>query len=102
MLEAPLMLEEIAVLQEIQEVAKEVPFIEDSSEVLDISPDLLFQRLVALRREIAKEAKLPPYIIFHDKTLKEMVSKLPVDLEEMKEVSGVGNARLEKYGSQIC
>ena len=66
--------------------------------VLDISQDLLFQRLVALRKQIAKEEKLPPYIIFHDTSLKDMVSKLPVDLESMKNVSGVGHAKLEKYG----
>jgi ATP-dependent DNA helicase RecQ len=61
----------------------------------------LFQKLVALRRDIAKEASVPPYIIFHDTTLKDMVSKLPVDLDSMKEVSGVGNTKLEKYGSRF-
>ena len=68
---------------------------------MDISQDLLFQRLAALRKQIAKEEKLPPYIIFHDTSLKDMVSKLPVDLEAMKDVSGVGNAKLKKYGSRF-
>jgi ATP-dependent DNA helicase RecQ len=68
------------------------------SKVEDISTDILFDRLVALRRDIAKESKLPPYIIFHDTSLKDMVSRLPLDLERMKEVSGVGHAKLEKYG----
>jgi superfamily II DNA helicase RecQ len=71
------------------------------SEVSSITSKLLFQKLVALRREIAQAVNLPPYIIFHDTTLKDMISKLPVDLDEMKEVSGVGQAKLEKYGIQF-
>lgn len=85
----------------LQEVKQAEPMSEAVPEVLDISPDLLFQRLVALRKQIAKEEKLPPYIIFHDTSLKDMVSKLPVDLEAMKNVSGVGHAKLEKYGSRF-
>jgi len=85
----------------LQEVKQAEPMSEAVSEILDISPDLLFQRLVALRKQIAKEEKLPPYIIFHDTSLKDMVSKLPVDLEAMKNVSGVGHAKLEKYGSRF-
>jgi superfamily II DNA helicase RecQ len=88
-------------LEEIHEVAQAEPFIENTPDSLDISPNLLFQRLVTLRREIAREAKLPPYIIFHDTTLKDMVSKLPVDLNEMKEISGIGNTKLEKYGNRF-
>lgn len=64
----------------------------------DISPDLLFQKLVALRRQIAQEVKLPPFIIFHNTSMKDMVSRLPVDLEAMKDISGVGQSKLEKYG----
>ena len=89
------------VTDNLQEVEQAEPLSEAVPEVLDISPDLLFQRLVALRRQIAKEEKLPPYIIFHDTSLKDMVSKLPVDLEAMKNVSGVGHAKLEKYGSRF-
>ena len=89
------------VTDDLQEVEQAKPLSEAVPEVLDISPDLLFQMLVALRREIAKEEKLPPYIIFHDTSLKDMVSKLPVDLEAMKNVSGVGHAKLEKYGSRF-
>jgi ATP-dependent DNA helicase RecQ len=86
---------------DLQEVEQAEPLSEAVPEVLDISPDLLFQRLVALRKQIAKEEKLPPYIIFHDTSLKDMVSKLPVDLEAMKNVSGVGHAKLEKYGDRF-
>jgi superfamily II DNA helicase RecQ len=85
-------------LDNLQEVEKVEPFSEAVTEGLDVSPDLLFQKLVDLRKQIAKEEKLPPYIIFHDTSLKDMVSKLPIDLESMKGVSGVGYTKLEKYG----
>ena len=62
-------------------------------------PEQLFQRLVALRRQIAAEVKLPPYIIFHDATLRTMSQVLPADMETLKAIQGVGQAKLEKYGA---
>ncbi|NLL05371.1 MAG: hypothetical protein GX270_06190 [Clostridiaceae bacterium] len=85
-------------VDDLQKIEKTEAFCEEVPKVLDVSQNLLFQRLVALRKQIAKEEKLPPYIIFHDTSLKDMVSKLPVDLEAMKDVSGVGHTKLEKYG----
>jgi Superfamily II DNA helicase len=64
-------------------------------------PEQLFHRLVALRKQISSEVRLPPYIIFHDVTLKEMCRLLPADLEAMKDVQGVGLAKLEKYGMRF-
>ena len=61
----------------------------------------MFQKLVALRKQISAEVKLPPYIIFHDVTLKEMSRLLPSDLEAMKNIQGVGLAKLEKYGRRF-
>ena len=58
----------------------------------------LFAHLVFLRKQIATEANLPPYIIFHDSTLKDMCRLLPSSLEELRAVQGVGQAKLEKYG----
>ena len=66
-----------------------------------ICDDSLFQKLVILRTEIAREIKLPPYIIFHDKSLLEMSEKLPLDLDSLSEISGVGKTKLEKYGSRF-
>ena len=88
------------VTDNLQEVKQAEP-LSEVPEAFDTSPDLLFQKLVALRKQIAKEEKLPPYIIFHDTSLKDMVSKLPSDLEAMKDISGVGHAKLEKYGSRF-
>ncbi len=58
----------------------------------------LFDQLRAKRLEISKEQGLPPYIIFHDKTLIEMVKIRPQNLTELAKISGVGEAKREKYG----
>lgn len=57
-----------------------------------------FERLRALRSEIAKENGIPPYVVFSDKTLKEMAEKLPHDKEAMLDISGVGEVKFERYG----
>ena len=61
----------------------------------------LFTKLVELRRELATTAKVPPYVVFNDKTLREMAEKLPVDLAAFGNISGVGRAKLEKYGEMF-
>lgn len=61
----------------------------------------LFEVLRSLRTEIAREEKVPPYIVFSDKTLKEISIVKPVTEESMLTVSGVGQFKLEKYGSRF-
>ena len=61
----------------------------------------LFHKLSGLRRELASAAKVPPYMIFHDKTLLSMVEKMPVDLFSLGNISGVGKSKLEKYGDMF-
>jgi len=58
----------------------------------------LFRRLSALRRDLAVAAKVPPYVVFHDKTLRAMIECMPADLEALGAVPGVGASKLEKYG----
>jgi ATP-dependent DNA helicase RecQ len=58
----------------------------------------LFEALRELRRELAQEAGLPPYVIFHDATLREMATSRPASLAALGEVSGVGSRKLEAYG----
>ncbi|WP_343564635.1 DNA helicase RecQ [Kiloniella sp. b19] len=58
----------------------------------------LFDRLKALRLELAKEQSLPPYVIFNDKTLFEMATVRPSTLEAMEDLYGVGKRKLERYG----
>lgn len=58
----------------------------------------LFEKLRALRKDLAQEQGVPPYVIFHDATLKQMAEVRPADLAAMKEISGVGETKLERYG----
>lgn len=58
----------------------------------------LFQTLRALRLDLAKEQNVPPYVIFHDATLIELAKIQPQSLEEMEAISGIGTAKLERYG----
>ena len=60
--------------------------------------DPLFEALRARRRDLAKEAGVPPYVIFHDSTLREMAAVKPTSLGALGRVSGVGEAKLAKYG----
>ena len=60
--------------------------------------DPLFDALRALRRDLAAEAGVPPYVIFHDATLREMAASRPASLAALGEVSGVGTRKLEAYG----
>ena len=61
----------------------------------------LFDLLKELRREIAREEKVPPYIVFSDKTLVHMCLVKPQNKEEMLKVSGVGEFKFEKYGERF-
>jgi len=60
--------------------------------------DPLFEALRKLRRELAAEARLPPYVIFNDATLREMAAVRPSTPAELGEVNGVGSRKLEAYG----
>jgi ATP-dependent DNA helicase RecQ len=60
--------------------------------------DPLFEALRALRRELAAEAQVPPYVIFHDATLREMAAARPSSLDELGEIPGIGARKLEAYG----
>ena len=65
------------------------------------SDELLFERLRGLRTEIAKEEKVPPYVVFSDKTLTHMCLSRPKTKEQMLAVSGVGEYKYEKYGERF-
>ncbi len=61
----------------------------------------LFEALKARRRAIAAEATVPPYVIFHDSTLREMALTKPRSLVEMARITGVGTRKLDAYGAQF-
>jgi ATP-dependent DNA helicase RecQ len=60
--------------------------------------DPLWQALKAARMVLAKEQGVPPYLIFHDSTLLEILNQRPGNLDELGKISGVGQAKLAKYG----
>ena len=60
--------------------------------------DPLFEALRAQRRTLAEEANVPPYVIFHDATLREMATVRPADIRALGRISGVGARKLEAYG----
>ena len=66
--------------------------------VEDVKYPELFEILRQHRYQLAQKAHIPPYIIFSDKTLREMSTYLPVNREEMLAINGVGNSKYEKYG----
>lgn len=69
-----------------------------SSPITSSAHDPLFDRLRALRKRLADEAGVPPYVIFHDATLREMSQRHVTSLEEFARIPGVGATKLAKYG----
>jgi ATP-dependent DNA helicase RecQ len=63
--------------------------------------DPLWQALKAKRLELAREQGVPPYVIFHDSTLLEMLNRKPQTLDEMGRISGVGQSKLMRYGDDF-
>jgi ATP-dependent DNA helicase RecQ len=61
----------------------------------------LWSALRACRRELAEEQGVPPFVIFHDKTLREMLLRRPRDAAELLSINGVGHAKLERYGQRF-
>src|SRR5438874_609749 len=63
--------------------------------------DPVFEALREARRQLAAEAGVPPYVIFHDSTLREIAESKPRDLSELSKVQGVGAAKLDRYGEAM-
>ncbi|MES2764451.1 MAG: DNA helicase RecQ [Bacteroidota bacterium] len=61
----------------------------------------LFDLLKSLRKQLADDDKVPPYVIFSDATLVEMASYFPLTIDEMRKISGVGEMKLERYGGNF-
>lgn len=79
--------------QERKEQAKEKPKSKTA-----IFEEELYENLRKKRLELAKDEGVPPYVVFSDKTLKEMATERPINVDEMGEISGVGAVKLDKYG----
>jgi ATP-dependent DNA helicase RecQ len=71
--------------------------------VVELGPEAeaVFERLRAWRTAVAKELGMPPYVIFHDSTLRQIAAAPPATLAGLALVNGVGETKLAKYGQQI-
>jgi ATP-dependent DNA helicase RecQ len=63
--------------------------------------DALFEALRSLRKRIADQAGVPPYIVFNDASLREMSQRQPTSLDEFSVITGVGQAKLARYGQEF-
>ncbi|NQD36089.1 DNA helicase RecQ [Permianibacter sp. IMCC34836] len=77
-----------------KKTSRETAFSNDADETL-------WNALRDKRRELAKEHSVPPYVIFHDATLKAMLEQRPSSMGELAQISGVGARKLEAYGSEF-
>ncbi|MDE8674131.1 MULTISPECIES: DNA helicase RecQ [Priestia] len=66
-----------------------------------VQDDELFAHLRSVRKQLADEAGVPPFVIFSDDTLHDMCTKLPVTLEQFATVKGVGEQKQERYGERF-
>jgi ATP-dependent DNA helicase RecQ len=69
----------------------------EAAHPLSGADQLVFERLRALRKRLADEQHIPPYIIFHDATLREIVERAPQTIAEFSLIRGVGEAKLKRY-----
>ena len=63
--------------------------------------DPLFEALRAWRRDRAKEQGVPPYVIFHDATLRAVAALKPSSLRALSDVEGIGDTKLERHGESL-
>lgn len=62
----------------------------------------LYAMLKSLRKKIAKQLELPPYVIFQDPSLEAMATTYPITLEELQNIPGVGAGKAKRYGEEFC
>lgn len=72
-----------------------------ASQTLDPADQPLWLALRALRRDLALAQGVPPYVIFHDSTLMAMVEHMPLSLQEMRLIGGIGDSKLSRYGDDF-
>ncbi|MEL0027994.1 MAG: RQC domain-containing protein, partial [Perlucidibaca sp.] len=72
-----------------------------ASAQVDAADQPLWLALRAKRRELAESQGVPPYVIFHDSTLLAMIEHMPLNLREMRQIGGIGDSKLERYGEEF-
>ncbi len=88
---------------ELRKPVKRVKVSPTKSVTMTLAPEHegLFEALRARRLELAHEQGVPPYVIFHDRTLKALAEHRPADLSAMLSISGIGQAKLDRYGEEF-
>jgi ATP-dependent DNA helicase RecQ len=81
-------------------MGSECPFFTGRRE-LTPEAEAVFERLRAWRTGVAKELGMPPYVIFHDSTLREIAALPPSTLAALAQLNGVGETKLARYEQQI-
>ena len=74
----------------------------DSGNNVEALDPALFAMLKALRKNVAKKHKLPPYVIFQDISLEQMATMYPHALQELQNIQGVGAGKAKRYGKEFC
>jgi ATP-dependent DNA helicase RecQ len=72
---------------------------DDAKQGADVLDTQLLQLLKDLRKKIAKQKNVPPFVVFQDPSVEEMCTHYPVSMEELKQISGVGNGKALKFGA---
>ena len=72
---------------------------DDAKQGAGVLDTQLLQLLKDLRKKIAKQKNVPPFVVFQDPSLEEMCTHYPVSMEELKQISGVGNGKAMKFGA---
>lgn len=73
----------------------------ESFRMESICDEELFAHLRDLRKKVAKEKGLPPYVVFQDPSLEDMATKYPITLDELANINGVGRNKAQKFGAQF-
>ena len=81
-------------------VLKKMSTSKKPSSQLEINTELL-KELKNLRKQIAMEESVPPYIVFNDVTLQEIAQKIPADWEGLSQITGIGDFKIKKYGPRL-
>ena len=66
-----------------------------------VDPEL-YAMLKNLRKKLSKQLELPPYVIFQDPSLEAMATTYPINIEELKNIPGVGEGKAKRYGEEFC
>jgi ATP-dependent DNA helicase RecQ len=88
-------------LRRMRKTTTERPVREKSRANLRMADEPVWEALRALRKKLSEQHGVPPYVIFHDETLRELVRKRPQRQEDLIHITGIGQRKLEEYGAQF-